>query len=245
MREGPCTAGALGSQLAPMTRSRWTSVALFASLVVVAGCPSSEPAAAKPAVAKNDATEKPKAAEPAKTDVATPKAGPAKAAEGDADEKGCIYVEGEQGGDPSCPHGGAAHEGGEPQGPATGTGHFGAPFSKTDEPTPLGQVLAAAEPPKGEVLIKGEVEAVCQKKGCWMVVKDGAESARVLMKDHSFAVPMDCRGKAVTIEGTLASRTFNEDQVKHLEKDAGGNPDAVAGERTEHVLTASGILIQS
>jgi hypothetical protein len=221
-----------------MTRARWTSVALFASLLVGAGCPSSDPAASpKPVVAKAD--PKAAASEPAKTDAA-----PAKTAEADADEKGCIYVEGEQGGDPSCPHGGG-HEGAEPQGPATGTGHFGAPFSKTDEPTPLGQVLAAAEPPQGPVLIKGQVDAVCQKKGCWMVVKDGAESARILMKDHSFAVPMDCRGKEVTIEGTLASRTFDEAQVKHLEKDAGGNPDAVAGERTEHVLTASGVLIQS
>lgn len=225
-----------------MTRARWTSAALFASLLVGAGCPSSDPAAAtKPttvakAEPKADAT---KTAEPPKTDAA-----PAKTAEAEGDEKGCIYVEGEQGGDPSCPHGGG-QEGAEPQGPATGTGHFGAPFSKTDEPQPLGQVLAAAEPPQGPVLVKGEVEAVCQKKGCWLVVKDGAESARVLMKDHSFAVPMDCRGKAVTVEGTLASRTFNEDQVKHLAKDGGVNPDTVSGERTEHVLTASGILIQS
>jgi hypothetical protein len=228
-----------------MMRSRWTSIALLTSFVVVAGCPSGDPASdTKPAVAKNDAAVEAKAAEPApaKADAPTP----AKTAEGDADEKGCIYVEGQQGGDPSCPHGaGAGHDGAEPQGPATGTGHFGAPFSKTDEPTPLGQVLAAGAAPAGSVLVKGQVEAVCQKKGCWMVVKDGAESARVLMKDHSFAVPMDCRGKDVTIEGTLATRTFSEDQVKHLEKDRGGNPEDVSGERTEHVLTASGILIQS
>ena len=38
-----------------------------------------------------------------------------------------------------------------------------------------------------------------------MVVKDGAESARVLMKDHGFAVPMDSRGKSVVVEGTLYS----------------------------------------
>jgi hypothetical protein len=223
-----------------MTRSAWTTALLFASLLAGAGCPSSDPAASTPAVAKNE----PKAAEPAPAQTDAPV--PAKTAEGDAEaEKGCIYVEGEQGGDPSCPHGGGGHEAAEPQGPATGTGHYGAPFSKTDEPTPLGQVLASAEPPSGPVLIKGEVEAVCQKKGCWMVVKDGDKSARVLMKDHTFAVPMDCRGKDVTIEGTLATRTFDEDQVKHLEKDRGGNPDTVSGERTEHVLTASGVLIQS
>jgi hypothetical protein len=235
----------MGSITRSMTRSAWTTVALFGSLLVAAGCSSNDPAAAKPTVAKSDAAEAGKAAEPAKTDAApAADAMPAKADEADADAKGCIYVEGEQGGDPSCPHGGGGH-GDEPQGPATGTGHFGAPFSASGDPTPLGQVLAAAQPPEGAVLIKGQVEAVCEKKGCWMVVKDGNESARVLMKDHSFAVPMDCRGKDVTIEGTLATRTFNEEQVKHLEKDGGGNPDSVSGERTEHVLTASGVLIQS
>jgi hypothetical protein len=234
-----------------MTTSRWTSVAFLASLLV-AGCPSNGDQAAKPAVAKADAKPaaaavdaKAKAVEPTANEPADPTV-VAKTADADADEKGCIYVEGEQGGDPSCPHGaGGPGHGGEPQGPATGTGHFGAPFTKTDEPLALGQVLAAAAAPEGPVLIKGEVEAVCQKKGCWMVVKDGDKSARVLMKDHSFAVPMDCRGKAVTIEGTLATRTFDEAQVKHLAKDGGTNPDEVSGERTENVLTASGILIQS
>lgn len=78
-----------------------------------------------------------------------------------------------------------------------------------------------------------------------MVVKDGDVSARVLMKDHGFAVPMDSRGKKVQVEGTLTSRTFTEAQVKHLEKDGGGDPAKVSGTRTEHVLTASGVLIQS
>lgn len=224
-----------------MTRSCWTSVALFASLLVAAGCPSTGDQAAPSAAAKPDAA--PAKAEEAKPVAPAEPAVVAKADDADdADEKGCIYVEGEQGGDPSCPHGGG---GVEPVGPATGTGHYGAPFTTPDaEPLALGQVLAAA-PSEGSVLIKGEVEAVCQKKGCWMVVKDGDKSARVLMKDHSFAVPMDCRGKAVTIEGTLATRTFDEAQVKHLAKDGGGNPDEVSGERTEHVLTASGVLIQS
>ncbi len=215
---------------------------LFASLLVAGGCPSTGDQAAAPAVAKSDATKAATKAPEAAPAVEAPVAAKTADADADADEKGCIYVEGEQGGDPSCPHGA---EGSEPQGPATGTGHFGAPFTKGDaDALPLHEVLAAA-PSETPVLVKGEVEAVCQKKGCWMVVKDGDKSARVLMKDHSFALPMDCRGKAVTIEGTLATRTFDEAQVKHLEKDAGGNPDAVSGERTEHVLTASGVLIQS
>jgi len=154
---------------------------------------------------------------------------------------GCIYAGTEKEKDPSCPHGGG--EGEEPQGPATGEGHFGAPFQLADA-VPLGKAIetGGAEAP---VKVSGTVEAVCQKKGCWMVVKDGAESARVLMKDHGFAVPMDSRGKSVVVEGTLSSREFDEAQVKHLEADRGGDPSKVSGTRKEHVLTASAIEIRA
>jgi len=65
------------------------------------------------------------------------------------------------------------------------------------------------------------------------------------MKDHGFTVPMDSKGKPVVIEGTIEARTFNEAQVKHLEKDAGKDPAAVSGERTEHVLTATAIELKN
>lgn len=167
------------------------------------------------------------------------------AAQAQADgEEGCIYVDGTKGKDGlECPAP-ALGGPGEPDAPPDGDGHFGAKFTLA-KPVPLTDAVKSATDSASTVLVSGEVEAVCKKKGCWMVIKDGTESARVLMKDRAFAVPMDCRGKQVRIEGTLASRTFTEKQVKHLAKDGGGNPDAVSGERTEHVLTATGIFIQS
>jgi hypothetical protein len=170
---------------------------------------------------------------------------PAKTADAAVEDEhaGCIYAGTDKEKDPSCPHGAAEGEAAEPQGPATGEGHFGAPFQLADA-VPLGKAIetGAAEAP---VKVSGTVEAVCQKKGCWMVVKDGAESARVLMKDHGFAVPMDSRGKSVVVEGTLSSREFDEAQVKHLESDRGGDPSKVSGTRKEHVLTASAIEIRA
>jgi hypothetical protein len=164
-------------------------------------------------------------------------AAPAVAAPAEAEDAGCIYAEGEKGEGEGCPHGEA-----EPDAPASGEGHFGAPFELADA-VPLSKALESGT--AESVLVKGEVEAVCQKKGCWMVIKDGTKSARVLMKDHGFAVPMDARGKPVLVEGVLASRTFDEAQVKHLEKDAGRDPAEVSGQRTEHVLTASAVEIKS
>ena len=49
----------------------------------------------------------------------------------------------------------------------------------------------------------GELTEVCQKAGCWMVLKEGEVTARILMKDHGFTVPMDVKGKSAIVEGTL------------------------------------------
>ena len=204
------------------------------SLLLAVGCDS----AAKP-------TEPaPVAAAPAASAVpATPVAAETKVAAADpakADEEGCIYKDTQKDEEAGCPHGGAEHTA-----PANATpGHFGAVFA-IKETRPLSQVLAAGKEFKDPVQVSGQVDSVCQKKGCWLVVKDGEAQARILMKDHSFTVPMDSKGKPVIVEGTIEARTFNEAQVKHLEKDAGKDPAAVAGERTEYVLTATAVELKN
>jgi hypothetical protein len=128
---------------------------------------------------------------------------------------------------------------------STTPGHFGAEFALKDDRS---RCPPSSPPPRTRrtpILVSGTVDSVCQKKGCWLVVKDGDAQARILMKDHAFTAPMDCKGKNVVVEGTLEARTFSEAQVKHLEKDAGKDPAAVAGERVEYVLTATGIELKS
>jgi hypothetical protein len=191
----------------------------------------------KPADTPADAT--PKAAADAEAVAA---ARPAAAqGEEEADHAGCIYAEGEADA-PDEKHGCPGGDG-DPGAVPEGDGHFGEPFALADA-MPLGKAIDAGQA-DDPVQVQGEVEAVCQKKGCWMVIKDGVASARVMMKGHGFAVPMDARGKVAVVEGTLTSREFTEAQVKHLEKDAGRDPDAVSGTRTEHVLTASAVQIKS
>lgn len=211
--------------------------ALLAGLAVVPACNGGAPASTPAPAAK--------AAEVAKTEAPAqaPKVAAAPADKHEAEE-GCIYEgahkKDDHGDEADCPHGGAA---GAPAG--TGEpGHHGAVFALKDTRS-LSQVLAAGKDalPKDAVQVSGTIDSVCQKKGCWMVVKDGEAQARILMKDHSFTVPMDTKGKPVVVEGTLEARTFTEAQVKHLEKDAGGDPAKASGERTEYVLTASGVQI--
>jgi hypothetical protein len=204
---------------------RTPSVVLTCLLFAACSQPANTPAPAPKAAP---------AAEPAPAKVAA--AEPAKPAKPD-DEDGCIYKDANTPHDAECP----SHDA---MPPSATPGHFGAEFALKD-PKPLSSVLAAANDQKAPILVSGTVDSVCQKKGCWLVVKDGEAQARIMMKDHAFTAPMDCKGKNVVVEGTLEARTFNEAQVKHLEKDAGKDPAAVTGERVEYVLTATGMELKS
>jgi hypothetical protein len=160
-----------------------------------------------------------------------------------AKESGCIYAD--QKADPKsalkpegCPHEDAPTE----TLTANPPGQFGTPIS-AGAPTPLSRAMAVEIADGATVKVSGVIDSVCQKMGCWLVLKDGEQTARVLMKDHGFTVPLDSRGKSAVVEGTVKSRTFSEAQVKHLEEDAGKDPAKVSGTRREVVLTASGIRI--
>ncbi len=147
-------------------------------------------------------------------------------------ESGCIHgeekhAEAEADGK-GCDHGSAA--------PAPeATGHFGNPFAVA-EAKPLATVLAAGLVPDA-VRVTGTVESVCQAKGCWMVIKDGDLQARVLVKDHAFAIPMDGKGKAAIVEGTITSKELTQANVDHLAKD--GDPNVKAGQ--EFFLEATAV----
>src|SRR5690606_23235592 len=125
----------------------------------------------------------------------------------------------------------------------TATGHFGATFALS-EARALGEVLADEAVPEGAVQVTGTVDAVCQKRGCWLVLRDGEARARVLMKDHAFTVPMDIRGRTARVEGTLERRTFSVAQARHLEHDAGRDGAAVTEPRREIVLVATGVTVE-
>ncbi len=186
---------------------------------------------AKQVVAKTEVKAEAKAEAKPAADKADAKP---EAEEGD---EGCIHEDHKpaaEGEGHSCGHGDAT--------PPAGDGHFGGAFTLAAA-KPLSQSLTAK--PDELIQVSGQIDKVCQKMGCWMVIKDGEAQARILMKDHSFTVPMDSTGKAAVVEGTLESRTFTEKQVKHLEKDGGGDPSAVGGERTEYVLTAAGVNIKA
>jgi hypothetical protein len=150
-------------------------------------------------------------------------------------EAGCIHDEKPAHVEGSCDHGAEAA-------PTGSTGHFGAAFAIA-ESKPLGAVLASGVP-TAPVKVTGTVGKVCQKKGCWMVITDGDVTARVLVADHAFAIPMDGEGKAAIVEGTLEVKEMTEANVAHLKQDGDTTLEGDAA-RQEYLLKATAVELSA
>jgi hypothetical protein len=92
------------------------------------------------------------------------------------------------------------------------------------------ELAAVTTAMKGEerkdLKVRGKVEEVCKKKGCWMVMKLGnGEDMRVTFKDYKFFVPKDLAGKEVVLDGYAYLDTTSVKQLQHYAKD-GGKSDA-------------------
>ena len=72
------------------------------------------------------------------------------------------------------------------------------------------------------VTVKGTVEQVCAKKGCWwmMAGEKPGEQIRITAKGYGFFVPRDAKGKAAVASGVLQSKQMSEEEARHMLEDA-------------------------
>ena len=92
---------------------------------------------------------------------------------------------------------------------------------------PNGRVIPlaaiAAEPTLYEgrqIRTEGEIQRVCQKKGCWLELADATGArAFVPMAGHAFAVPIDSAGRKALVDGTVHRRERSEAEREHLKDD--------------------------
>lgn len=85
----------------------------------------------------------------------------------------------------------------------------------------------------------GRIAEVCQKEGCWLVLEDDGQSARVMMRDHKFVVPKDASGKA-DVYGVLSRKQLSPEAVKHMQEESkNGLPVA----DVEYRIVADGVEI--
>ncbi len=95
-----------------------------------------------------------------------------------------------------------------------------------------------------EILVKGTVESVCSKKGCWMTLKSKNETIRVTFKDYGFFVPTSLQMRPVQIQGKLFEKIEDVDLRKHYLEDAGASKEELskikAPKKTYHIV-ATGV----
>lgn len=121
--------------------------------------------------------------------------------------------------------------------------HFGAPFTVA-EATPASVVFANPTPLAGQVVrVKGELTEVCQKMGCWAVVRDDAgNSVRITMKDHAFGIDKDMAGRGCDVEGELVQKAVDPERTKHFESEGSTNPPE-AGKTEAWELVATSVAV--
>jgi len=71
------------------------------------------------------------------------------------------------------------------------------------------------------MLITGNITRVCQKQGCWMILANGDDFARVDFNDHAFLIPKDSQGRA-EVYGRLVAKTLTAEQKAHFEAEGSG-----------------------
>ena len=161
---------------------------------------------------------------------------------------GALAVDGELPAGGNCGAGALPNSPGTEKETARGTRHFGGDFT-LEQTVSLASVLDKSEAFSGKnVKVRGAIEKVCKKKGCWFTVRAGeAESARfvrITMKDYGFFVPLDCDGKTAIVEGVFTEKIVEEPMRKHLATDGGDDPDKVQGTTKEFRLVATAIDIE-
>lgn len=94
-----------------------------------------------------------------------------------------------------------------------------------------------------------KIDAVCQKKGCWIKVPlDDKKQSFVKFKDYAFFMPMNSAGSEVILNGKAFKNEISVKELQHYAKDAGKSEEEIA-KITEPKVTysflADGVLLEA
>ena len=101
---------------------------------------------------------------------------------------------------------------------------------------------AIANPAEKQQKISGTITEVCQKKGCFMVLTNNQQHARITFKDYGFVVPKDSAGREALVYGVLNAVTLSAERANHYEADA-GREGTYTDSVTEYSIVASSVVI--
>lgn len=97
--------------------------------------------------------------------------------------------------------------------------------------------------------IIGKINAICQKKGCWMEMDLGDnQNILIRFKDYGFFVPMNAVGKTAIVEGVARVDTLTIEWLKHQLDDANASQeeiDAIINPEISYTIEeATGVIIK-
>lgn len=94
------------------------------------------------------------------------------------------------------------------------------------------------------VVVRARISDVCQRKGCWTILREGESTVRVRFKDYGFFLPKDISGREALVEGVVTIRTMSEREARHFASETrGGKPDEIHGPQREIGFVATGVRV--
>lgn len=96
------------------------------------------------------------------------------------------------------------------------------------------------------VLLRGKINSICVKKGCWLRMEDGGKELFVKFKDYAFFAPRHLAGHDVLLEGVVSHNVVKQAERRHMAEDAGKSKDEIAaikGDKTELRMMARSMRI--
>ena len=119
--------------------------------------------------------------------------------------------------------------------------HYGKPLPEMDAVSISEAVASFDEHAGKQQRFSGRITEVCQKKGCWMVLEDNGQTARVMFgEDHDLVVPKDSHGHA-EVGGVLSRRDLSSEEIEHMKSDGKG----LAVSPVEYRIAADSVSIQA
>lgn len=110
--------------------------------------------------------------------------------------------------------------------------------------TTLASAISALDGDESKPMrISGLVTEACTKKGCWMVLVDGDQYARVRFNNYSVTVPLDTANQQAVIYGRLQKKQLSQKQAEHFARDAGDTETKYPDGKTEYTIMADSALL--
>ena len=96
--------------------------------------------------------------------------------------------------------------------------------------------------------LTGKINAVCQKKGCWMELQNAnGKPIRVTFKDYAFFMPKNASGRTAIVDGFAKVDVTTIEDLKEYAKDDGKKQeeiDAITEPQKELVFEAKGVILK-